>query len=211
MLAKPQINFRNVGIPTALRGTLSLCLMTKSRCFYYTMWCTNIRLKKSLKSVNVLQSRSQKNLATTTLIFVKISGSTKSALASTSTELFCLALNDRIALVQTLLLSSLLFQRTIFSSPIYYSFLPLCVLIYCYQLVLSYHTQCLLLLVCAYSKCLFTVRHCQPQLNMFFTQPCLCFVMITALHTSTRFYFQFTWTEDAVWRNRFPLNKINAC
>ena len=49
-----QINFRNVGIPTALRGTLSICLMTKSRCLYYTVWCTNIRFKKSLKSVNVL-------------------------------------------------------------------------------------------------------------------------------------------------------------
>jgi len=47
MLAKPQINFRNVGIPTALRGTLSICLMTKSRCLYCTMWCTNIRLKKA--------------------------------------------------------------------------------------------------------------------------------------------------------------------
>ena len=34
-----------------------------------------------------------------TLIFVKKSGSTKSALASTSTELFCLALNNRLGLV----------------------------------------------------------------------------------------------------------------
>ena len=82
MLAKPQINFRNVGIPTALRGTLSICLMTKSRCLYYNMWCTNIRLKKSLKSVNVLQSRSQNNPATIILIFVKIRASTKSVLAT---------------------------------------------------------------------------------------------------------------------------------
>jgi len=34
-----------------------------------------------------------------TLIFVKISGSTKSTLVSASTELFCLALNDRLALI----------------------------------------------------------------------------------------------------------------
>ena len=40
---------------------------------------------------------------------------------------------------------------------------------------------------------------------------CLCFVIITALRTSTRFNFSFTWTEDAVWQNRFPLNNINAC
>jgi len=37
MLAIPQINFKNVEILTALRGTLSICLMTKSRCLYYSM------------------------------------------------------------------------------------------------------------------------------------------------------------------------------
>jgi len=37
--------------------------------------------------------------ATIILRFVQISGSTKSALALTSAELFCLALNDRLALV----------------------------------------------------------------------------------------------------------------
>ena len=85
-------------------------------------------------------------------------------LSHLSSQIFCLALNDRLALVQTLLLSSLLFWRTIFSSLIFCSFLPLCVLTYCYQLVLF----CLCLL---YSKCLFTVRYCQRQLSMFFTQP----------------------------------------
>jgi len=49
MLAKPQMNFRNVGIPTALRGTLSICLMTKSRCLYYTVWCMNIKIEKKPK------------------------------------------------------------------------------------------------------------------------------------------------------------------
>ena len=44
MLAKPLINFQNVGIPTALRGTLSICLMTKSRCLYYTDMTMHTRL-----------------------------------------------------------------------------------------------------------------------------------------------------------------------
>jgi len=45
---------------------------------------------------------------------------------------------------------------------------------------------------------------------MFFTQP-LSLVIITALRTSTRFYLLFTWSEDAVWQNPFPLNNIYAC
>ena len=185
MLAKPQINFRNVGIATALCGTLSICLMTKSRCLYYTMWCTNIRLKKSLKSVNVLQSRSQDNLAMITLIFMKISDSTKSALASTSTELFFLALNDRLALVQTLLLSSLLFWRTIFSSLIYCSFLPLCVLTYCFNLLLLVGLVLFVLALNAYLQ----YGTANVSSICFSRNLCLCFVIITALRTSTRFYF----------------------
>ena len=189
MVAKPQTNFRNVGIPTALRGTLTICLMTKSRCLYYTMWCTNIRLKKSLKSMDVLQSRSQNNLATITLIFVKKSGSTKSALASTSTELFCLALNDRLALVQTLRLSSLLFWRTIFASLIYCPFPPLCVLTYCYQLVLSYRTSVFCYLFVLTLNAYLQYGTVNVSSKCFSRNLCLCFVIITALRTSTRFYF----------------------
>jgi len=55
------------------------------------------------------------------------------------------------------------------------------------------------------------LREKHIELAIYFSRNhCLCFAIITALRTSTRFYL-FTWTEDAVWRNRFALNNINAC